>query len=197
MIYLQLFIIFFKVGLFGFGGGYAILSLIYQDIQVFGTLSADDFSNLVALSQVTPGPIAINAATFVGMKVAGILGAIVATTAVSMPSFILIMLAIAFINKFKNNRNVQYILQGIKPATVGLMASAFIFMATTALWRDSDSINWLNIDSITEHFDIVGVAIFCLTYLLLKVTKLGAIKLTLLGGALGVLFSIAYTQLCS
>lgn len=197
MIYLQLFIIFFKVGLFGFGGGYAILSLIYQDIQAFGTLSADDFSNLVALSQVTPGPIAINAATFVGMKVAGILGAIVATTAVSMPSFILIMLAIAFINKFKNNRNVQYILQGIKPATVGLMASAFIFMATTALWRDSDSINWLNIDSITEHFDIVGVAIFCLTYLLLKVTKLGAIKLTLLGGALGVLFSIAYTQLCS
>lgn len=197
MIYLQLFIIFFKVGLFGFGGGYAILSLIYQDIQVFGTLSADDFSNLVALSQVTPGPIAINAATFVGMKVAGILGAIVATTAVSMPSFILIMLAIAFINKFKNNRNVQYILQGIKPATVGLMASAFIFMATTALWRDSDYINWLNIDSITDHFDIVGVAIFCLTYLLLKVTKLGAIKLTLLGGALGVLFSIAYTQLCS
>lgn len=197
MIYLQLFIIFFKVGLFGFGGGYAILSLIYQDIQVFGTLSADDFSNLVALSQVTPGPIAINAATFVGMKTAGLLGAIVATTAVSMPSFILIMLAIAFINKFKNNRNVQYILQGIKPATVGLMASAFIFMATTALWRDSDSINWLNIDSITEHFDIVGVAIFCLTYLLLKVTKLGAIKLTLLGGALGVLFSIAYTQLCS
>lgn len=197
MIYLQLFIIFFKVGLFGFGGGYAILSLIYQDIQVFGTLSADDFSNLVALSQVTPGPIAINAATFVGMKTAGILGAIVATTAVSMPSFILIMLAIAFINKFKNNRNVQYVLQGIKPATVGLMASAFIFMATTALWRDSDYINWLNIDSITEHFDIVGVAIFCLTYLLLKVTKLGAIKLTLLGGALGVLFSIAYTQLCS
>lgn len=197
MIYLQLFIIFFKVGLFGFGGGYAILSLIYQDIQVFGTLSADDFSNLVALSQVTPGPIAINAATFVGMKTAGLFGAIVATTAVSMPSFILIMLAIAFINKFKNNRNVQYILQGIKPATVGLMASAFIFMATTALWRDSDSINWLNIDSITEHFDIVGVAIFCLTYLLLKVTKLGAIKLTLLGGALGVLFSIAYTQLCS
>ena len=197
MIYLQLFIIFFKVGLFGFGGGYAILSLIYQDIQVFGTLSTDDFSNLVALSQVTPGPIAINAATFVGMKTAGLLGAIVATTAVSMPSFILIMLAIAFINKFKNNRNVQYILQGIKPATVGLMASAFIFMATTALWRDSDYINWLNIDSITEHFDIVGVAIFCLTYLLLKVTKLGAIKLTLLGGALGVLFSIAYTQLCS
>lgn len=197
MIYLQLFIIFFKVGLFGFGGGYAILSLIYQDIQVFGTLSADDFSNLVALSQVTPGPIAINAATFVGMKTAGLLGAIVATTAVSMPSFILIMLAIAFINKFKNNRNVQYVLQGIKPATVGLMASAFIFMATTALWRDSDYINWLNIDSITEHFDIVGVAIFCLTYLLLKVTKLGAIKLTLLGGALGVLFSIAYTQLCS
>ena len=197
MIYLQLFIIFFKVGLFGFGGGYAILSLIYQDIQVFGTLTADDFSNLVALSQVTPGPIAINAATFVGMKTAGLLGAIVATTAVSMPSFILIMLAIAFINKFKNNRNVQYILQGIKPATVGLMASAFIFMATTALWRDSDYINWLNIDSITEHFDIVGVAIFCLTYLLLKVTKLGAIKLTLLGGALGVLFSIAYIQLCS
>lgn len=195
MILLQLFYIFFKVGLFGFGGGYAILSLIYQDIQVFGILSADDFSNLVALSQVTPGPIAINAATFVGMKTAGIIGAIVATTAVSLPSFVLIMLAIAFINKFKDNTYVQYVLMGIKPATVGLMASAFVFMASTALWMNSDTINWLSWHSVKENLDIIGIAIFIITYILLKTTRLGAIKLTLLGGVLGIGFTLLYNMM--
>ena len=96
MEYLQLFYIFFKVGLLGFGGGYAILPMIYQEIQTFGFISHDDFSNLVALSQVTPGPIAINAATFVGFKTAGTLGAIVATTAVCLPSFLLITLVLHF-----------------------------------------------------------------------------------------------------
>jgi chromate transporter len=194
MIYLQLFYVFFKVGLFGFGGGYAILSLIYQDIQMFDTFTADDFSNLVALSQVTPGPIAINAATFVGMKAAGLLGAVVATTAVSLPSFLLIMIAIAFINKFKNNKNVQYVLNGIKPATVGLMASAFIFMMKTAIWDNSDSIDWLSATSVCDNLNVIGIVIFIITYLLLKFTKIGAIKLTLLGGLLGIVFTLLVRQ---
>lgn len=190
MIYIQLFYIFFKVGLFGFGGGYAILSLIYQDIQVFGILTADDFSNLVALSQVTPGPIAINAATFVGMKTAGLLGAIIATTAVSLPSFMLIMLAITFMNRFRENTNVQHVLRGIRPASVGLMASAFIFMTTTALWHNTETIDWLSVSSIKENFDVVGIIIFVITYSLLKLKRLGAIRLTLIGGLLGIVLSL-------
>ena len=188
MIYLQLFYIFFKVGLIGFGGGYAILPMIYQDVQTFGIITADEFSNLVALSQVTPGPIAINAATYVGFKSAGLLGAIVASVGVSMPSFIIIMIVMSFIRRFKENRVVQAVLAGIKPATVGLMASAFMFMATTALFRSEVSI--CNLQSIVNSVDIIAVAIFILIFALIRLTRLGAITLTLLGGVLGVVMSI-------
>ncbi len=188
MIYLKLFYIFFKVGLIGFGGGYAILPMIYQDVQAFGIITADEFSNLVALSQVTPGPIAINAATYVGFKSAGLLGAIVASVGVSMPSFILIMIVMSFINRFKENRVVQAVLAGIKPATIGLMASAFMFMATTALFNDEVSI--CNFKSIFDNVNIVAVAIFILIFALIRLTRLGAITLTLLGGVLGVVVGI-------
>ena len=185
MIYLQLFYIFFKVGLVGFGGGYAILPMIYQDVQTFGIISADEFSNLVALSQVTPGPIAINAATYVGFKSAGLLGAIVASVGVSMPSLIIIMIVMTFINRFRENSIVQAVLAGIKPATVGLMASAFLFMLSTALLRGHLSIN-----NLFDNIDIVAIIIFILTLCLIRFTKMGAISLTLIGGLLGVVISI-------
>lgn len=184
---LTLFLIFFKVGLLGFGGGYAILPMIYQDVQAFGLMTADDFSNLVALSQVTPGPIAINAATYVGYRTYGLLGAIVATFAVSLPSFSLIMLALMFLEKFKHNKVVQAILFGIKPATVGLMASAFAFMVQTAIMIDS-SLSWSSLSEGNVNYVSLFIAVFI--YLLIRFTKLGAITLTFLGGLLGVVLSI-------
>lgn len=190
MLHLQLFIIFFKVGLFGFGGGYAILPMIYQDVQAFGIISAEDFSNLVGLSQVTPGPIAINAATYVGVKSDGLIGSLVATIAVSLPSFILLLIALMFIKKFKENIVVQSILRGIKPATVGLMASAFAFMGGTALFKEYDNIDFLSPSMIINSADWLAVFIFILTFILIKTTKLGAIKLTLLGGVLSVMVGI-------
>ena len=96
MIYLQLFLVFAKIGLFGFGGGMAMLPMIYQGAKTFGLMSADEFSNLVAISQVTPGPIAVNAATYVGFNCAGYSGAAVATFGVALPSFILVTLACYF-----------------------------------------------------------------------------------------------------
>ena len=202
MNYLYLFLIFFKVGIIGFGGGYAILPLIYQDVQNFGIMSADEFSNLVALSQVTPGPIAVNAATYVGFKVAGLSGACMATFAVALPSFILCLLVLAFLDRFKTNTTVQSILAGIRPATVGLMASAFIFMAQTALWpiaANSEAQGITHSSSLTDYvsglahdfmqFDVVAVIIFLLTFGLILLRRFGAITLTLLGGALGVVLS--------
>lgn len=186
---LALFIIFFKVGLLGFGGGYAILPMIYQDVQSFGLMSADDFSNLVALSQVTPGPIAINAATYVGFRTYGLAGAIVATIAVSLPSFILIMIAMMFLEKFRSNRVVQAILYGVKPATVGLMASAFAFMLQTAIMIDPD-LSWSSLADGNLNYKALVIAF--VTFLLIRFTKVGAIKLTLLGGFLGVLLSIIF-----
>ncbi|MDO4461934.1 MAG: chromate transporter [Bacteroidia bacterium] len=186
---LALFIIFFKVGLLGFGGGYAILPMIYQDVQTFGLMTADDFSNLVALSQVTPGPIAINAATYVGFRTYGLLGAVVATFAVSLPSFMLIMIAMMFLEKFRTNTVVQAILFGVKPATVGLMASAFAFMLQTAIMIDPD-LSWL---SLTDgNLDLSALFIAIVIFALIRFTKIGAIKLTLLGGILGVILSLVF-----
>ncbi len=192
MVYVYLFIIFFKVGIIGFGGGYAILTLIFQDIQTFGIMSPHEFANLVALSQVTPGPIAINAATYVGYNVAGIPGAILATIAVSLPSFILCMLVLLFLDKFKTNSYVTALLAGIRPATVGLMASAFLFMAQTAMFPDYD--NNVSFAQNLTHTDYVALAIFIIIFALILLRKFGAITLTLAGGALGVIISVLFTN---
>ncbi len=192
MVYVYLFIIFFKVGIIGFGGGYAILTLIFQDIQTFGIMSPHEFANLVALSQVTPGPIAINAVTYVGYNVAGIPGAILATIAVSLPSFILCMLVLLFLDKFKTNSYVTALLAGIRPATVGLMASAFLFMAQTAMFPDYD--NNVSFAQNLTHTDYVALAIFIIIFALILLRKFGAITLTLAGGALGVIISVLFTN---
>ncbi len=191
MVYFYLFIIFFKVGVLGFGGGYAILTLIFQDVQAFGIMSAHEFANLVALSQVTPGPIAINAATYVGYNAAGLPGAILATVAVSLPSFILCMLVLLFLHKFQTNKVVMGVLAGIRPATVGLMASAFLFMAQTAIMPAYQAQ-----ESLLQNFksaDLVAVAIFVITYGVILLRKFGAITLTLAGGALGLALCSIFT----
>lgn len=132
MIYLQLFFVFARIGLFGFGGGMAMLPIIYQGAKEFGLMSADEFSNLVAISQVTPGPIAVNAATYVGFNCAGYGGAFAATFGVALPSFILVTLAYMFISKFKNSKLMDGAFTGIRPVTAGLIASAVIFMGQSA-----------------------------------------------------------------
>ena len=190
MEYLQLFYIFFKVGLLGFGGGYAILPMIYQEIQTFGFISHDDFSNLVALSQVTPGPIAINAATFVGFKTAGTLGAIVATTAVCLPSFLLITLVLHFMNKFKENVVIQHILKGIRPATIGLIGSAFIFIGKAAFMNTHALVDYGSFNSIMGGIQPDAVVIFIVIFGMMRLTKLSAIPLTLIGAALGVVVGL-------
>lgn len=193
MVYLQLFAIFFKVGILGFGGGYAILTLIFQDVQAFGMMSAGEFANLVALSQVTPGPIAINAATYVGFNVAGLPGAVLATVAVSLPSFLLCLAVLMFIEHFKTNAVVASVLAGIRPATVGLMAGAFLFMAQTAVLPSYDKALPLVVN--VAGVDWVAVAIFVVVFALILTRRFGAITLTLGGGALGlVLCSLFSTE---
>lgn len=186
---LYLFIVFLKVGFLGFGGGYAILPMIYQDVEQFGIMTASEFSDLVALSQVTPGPIAINAATYVGFKAAGVVGSVTATVAVSLPSLILCMLLLYFLDHVRGNRWVEAALDGIRPATVGLMMSAFLFLAESALFP-----LWVKSAPLFQNLckpDVTALGIFGLTLLLLRVTKFGAIWLTLLGGALGIVAYVA------
>lgn len=132
MIYLKLFLVFAKIGLFGFGGGMAMLPMIYQGAKSFGLMSADEFSNLVAISQVTPGPIAVNAATYVGYNCAGVPGALAATLGVALPSFVLVTLVFYFIQKFKESKLVSGAFDGIRPVTAGLIGAAVVFMGQSA-----------------------------------------------------------------
>ena len=123
--YLRLYYTFAKIGLFSFGGGYAMLPLIQQEIVTnFGWLTLSQFIDVVAISQVTPGPIAINAATFVGYKMAGVLGSVAATTGVVTPSLITVLLLSLLFIKYNSLDQVKAAFAGIRPAVVALIAAA-------------------------------------------------------------------------
>lgn len=177
--YLRLFISFFKIGAFSFGGGYAMLPMIYQEVDTFG-LSMKEFTDVVAISQMTPGPIAVNAATYIGFKAAGFWGSAFATFGVALPSFILIMFIATVFDKFKSNHYVNSILGGIRPATVGMIASAVIFFSKTSL-LDLTRLA----DDFWQIFSIPSILIFVLTIICSKKFKIGPIVLTLAGGVLG------------
>lgn len=129
MILLKLFFIFAKIGLLGFGGGYAIITMIQKELLALGWITAEEFANIAAISQMTPGPIAVNAATYVGYRVGGFWGSVLATVGVALPSFILVILVAHFILKFKESKTVEACMRGIRPVTVAFIASACIFFA--------------------------------------------------------------------
>ena len=127
MLYLQLFYTFFKIGLFGFGGGYAMLSMIQGEVVTrYGWLTSQEFTDIVAISQMTPGPIGINSATYVGFTATGsVWGSIIATLAVVLPSFILMLAISKFFLKYQKHPVVEAVFSGLRPAVVGLLASNF------------------------------------------------------------------------
>ena len=129
MILINLFLVFVKIGFIGFGGGYAILTMIQRELTGLGWISQQEFANMAAISQITPGPIAVNAATYVGYRIAGFWGAFVATFGVSLPSFILVIIVAHFILKFKSSKVVESCMKGIRPVTIAFIASAAIFFA--------------------------------------------------------------------
>lgn len=126
---LQLFVSYLKIGFFGFGGGYAMLSLIHSEVvERNGWLTNGEFSDIVAISQMTPGPIAINSATYIGYEVAGVWGAIVATVAVCLPALTLMMLITRFFLKLHDNIYVKSVVAGMKPVVVGMIISAALLL---------------------------------------------------------------------
>lgn len=138
MIYWQLFLSFLKVGLFGFGGGYAIVALIqYELVEKHAWISMGDFTNIVAISQMTPGPLAINSATYVGYAAtSSVWGSVVATTAVVLPSLVLMTIICVFLVKFRNNKYVEYAFWGLRPTVVGLIAAAALVLANSSNFID-------------------------------------------------------------
>lgn len=133
MIYIQLFYTFFKIGLFGFGGGYAMLSMIQGEVVTrYEWVSSQEFTDIVAISQMTPGPIGINTATYVGFTSTGsIWGSVIATFAIVLPSFILMLTISKFFLKYQKHSVVESIFKGLRPAVVGLLASAALVLMNT------------------------------------------------------------------
>ena len=145
MIYLQLFISFFKIGLFGFGGGLAILSLIQMEVESHGWMTSQEFVDIVAVSQVTPGPIGINCATYVGYTVGGIWGSVLSTFAIVLPSLI-IMLSICkayfwFTKRFKGNPYFEQTLRMLRFTVIGLIASAALMLIKPTTFIDP--VSWI------------------------------------------------------
>ena len=167
-----LFVVFFKIGLFSFGGGYAILPLIQKEVVVIHKwITVSQFTDIVAVSQVTPGPIAINSSTYVGYLVTGnVIGATVATVGLIMPSVIIMTVFSIFFLKFQDNKYISNAFAGLRVVVVGLILSA------TLLLMDKDN-----------FIDFKSIVIFGVTLLLFLKWKVNAIWLTVGAAIVGIL----------
>lgn len=126
--YLKLFLEFFHIGLFSFGGGYATLPFLYHIADVQKWYTTQQLSDMIALSSVTPGPVGVNVATFAGFTTAGIVGALIATTSVILPSLIIVIIISKLLAQFKQNKYVQSVIYTLKPAGCGLLAAVGVDM---------------------------------------------------------------------
>lgn len=177
---LDLFCAFFRIGLFTFGGGYAMLPLIQESVSAKGWLAMEELVDFVAVSESTPGPFAINIATYVGMETGGVFGAVCATLGVVMPSFIVILIVARFYQKFKSSRIVSGVMTGLKPAVVGLIGATVVSIALTVFFPDGFKL--MSTDII--HL-VVSFAIFAVSGLML-IKKVHPIIVIVLSAALGI-----------
>lgn len=166
MIYLYLFLEFFKVGLFTFGGGYAMIPLIKEVVLSRGWMNEDHFLDMIGLSEVTPGPIAINMATFIGSEQGGILGSAIATLGVILPAFIIMLLISMLLKKFMKNRFLQASLHGIKFVAIALITSSAIILLCDLLFPYSLSNGQF---SVSFNLDYIKIFVLIIAgYFLLK-----------------------------
>ena len=189
MLFLELFYTFFKIGLFSFGGGYGMLSVIQGEVvSRHGWLSAAEFTDIVAVSQMTPGPIGINSATYVGYTAVfnsgapewlAVVGSLVASLAVMLPSVLLMLIVSRFFMKHSNNRNVEAVFKALRPTVVGLIASAALLLMTKE--------NFGSMQETPLQF-WVSVALFVAAFVAMKFFKVSPILILLLAGAFGGVF---------
>lgn len=186
MIYLELFLTFFKIGLFTFGGGYAMIPLVTEAAQGFG-FSDSEIMNFIAVSESTPGPIAINMATFIGSSEGGILGSAVATLGVVLPSFIIILIIASVMKNLIKFEGVQAALGGVKPIVIALIVSTGATMLLSTLFGLATVHNGISVDtkSIIIFAIIVAVGF---VYKKLTKKKISPIILILISAFLGIIF---------
>lgn len=195
--YLKLIWAYLKIGIFGFGGGYAMLSLVEREVVGQGWITETTFTDIVAISQMTPGPIGINSATYIGYVAPGsvdtslasplwgIIGSLLATLAVTVPSFLLVLYCSHFIRRHQESGAIKAVFSGLRPVVVGLIASAAIMLMNAANFNPNhiDWQLWLNIG--------ICAAAFCLAYFPIKwhgkKIKMHPIMIIVLAGLTGFL----------
>lgn len=180
MIYLELFWTFFKIGVFTFGGGYAMLPLIQSEVIAHGWLDNASLVNFIAVSESTPGPFAVNISTYVGAETAGFFGAVCSTLGVVLPSFIIILIVAKCFAKFKNSKVVSGCMTGLKPAVVGLIGAALISIAGTVFIP-----NGFSADIFTDTAFYTSLVIFIIA-VVLAFKKLHPILIICLSAVLGI-----------
>lgn len=179
MSYLQLFLSFLQIGAFSFGGGYAAMPLIQnQVVTLHHWLSAGEFNDLVTISQMTPGPIAINSATFVGLRIAGLPGAVVATIGCILPSCILVSILAWVYTKYKKLTILQGILNTLRPAVVAMIATAGMGIIITSFWGETG----FSLQAAISGLKIDAVVIFAAALLLLRKGRMNPIWVMVLAG---------------
>lgn len=182
MIYMKLFWAFFQIGLFSFGGGYAAVPLIQsQIVETNGWLEMSQFADLITIAEMTPGPIAVNSATFVGQQIAGLPGAVVCTFGCILPSLVIVLLLSWLYMKFRNLKTVQGILTGLRPAIVAMIASAGLSLLTLALFNASPR------QILLSDFRIVEGVLFLVSLVLLRKYRLNPIAVIFGSGIAGTL----------
>ncbi len=185
---LRLFWTFFLIGLFGFGGGYAMISMIQGEVvSHYHWLSMGEFTDIVAISQSTPGPIGINSATYVGYSSLinagygpawGVLGSFIASFAVVLPSFVLMLLISKFLMKYRHHPSVEHVFQGLRPAVVGLLAAAALLLMNRENFGSLHDCPW--------QFWI-SVGIFCFAFVSQRVYHINPIRIIIMCGVAGFL----------
>lgn len=165
MTFLALFWSFLKIGIFGFGGGYAILALIENEVvDIHGWMTTTEFTDIVAISQATPGPIVINCATYVGYTATdSIIGSAIATFAVCLPSLILASLAARFIYKFRDNKYVDAAFKGLRPAVVGLILAAGLTLINHDNFTDYISVIIFAVVAVCSYFKVNPIFLLMLS----------------------------------
>ena len=193
-LFLQLFWVFFVIGIFTIGGGYAMLSLIQtQVVTAHSWLTKSAFTDIVAISQMTPGPIGINCATYVGYEVVhgaggshliGILGSLTATFAIVLPSFLIVLTIVRFYTKFKGNRLFEGVLSWIRPAAIGLIGAAAIILMFKVDWSSARPA----VELVRDNFpDWISWVLFAAAAVASLFFKIGPIPIIIAGGVLGLL----------
>lgn len=179
-IIIELLFCFLNIGLFSIGGGYATIPLIQEQIvNIHGWLSIKEFTDIITISQMTPGPLAVNTSTFVGIRIAGLFGAIVATFGCVISGFIISILLYKFFHKYKNSKLILNILNGLKATSVGLISAS----ASTILFIAFFGTTSFNISLI--HLNILAVSIFILSLFMLRRFKTNPIVIIILSGLVG------------